>query len=502
MKIANQLLLTFVLNACWQITLIVLFFKLSDRLLRQSSARIKHALSVSGLVVCLAVPLLSSIAPAIEWRASDGALQTTTGAVLAGAAVGESTRNSTQSAAELSSRLVLNRGLGLAILSGFLLILSYQAFRLTKAWWHTRKIKSSSFKADANSSVDEILARCRRSISARSGSRIDVLFSESVSVPITMGLIRPKIILPAELLNERSEELLTSAIGHEFVHIARRDYLFNLIYEFLFVPISFHPAAAVMRRRVKQTRELRCDELVATEILKPEVYARSLVTLASSAPLTSRLSPMTTVGIADADILETRIMSLLRKSEPKHRWKRITLLVSLIVLLVPCIAAASFAMKFDVAPDSSLSAQEQGRQAKERSEKEQVERMKVPFDEREMKDRMESDPQFREEIMRKREVEVEMRALKQAVLVKLARVNMDQAIQIASGQYPGKVLQCSLDAEKWDEPGKLAADGVVFYRVVVAAENPEAGLTHVWVNAVDGSIIKTEKEIPRRMRSQ
>jgi len=169
---------------------------------------------------------------------------------------------------------------------------------------------------------------------------------------------------------------------------------------------------------------------------------------------------------------------------------------------VPCIAAASFAMKFDVAPDSSLSAQEQGRQAKERSEKEQVERMKVPFDEREMKDRMESDPQFREEIMRKREVEVEMRALKQAVLVKLARVNMDQAIQIASGQYPGKVLQCSLDAEKWDEPGKLAADGVVFYRVVVAGENPEAGLTHVWVNAVDGSIIKTEKEIPRRMRSQ
>jgi beta-lactamase regulating signal transducer with metallopeptidase domain/uncharacterized membrane protein YkoI len=502
MKIANQLLLTFVLNACWQIALIVLFVRLSDRLLRQSSARIKHVLSVSGLVLCLAVPLLSSIVPAIEWPGSRVAVQETTIGVLAGVPVSEPAGNLTQSSPEMSSKLVLNRILGLAILSLFLLILSYQAFRLFKAWWLTRKIEISAFKADARSNVEEILARCRRSIPARPGRRIEVLFSKFVSVPITLGLIRPKIILPAELLEEMSEELLTSAIGHEFVHVARRDYLLNLIYEFLFVPISFHPAAAVMRRRVKQTRELRCDELVASEILRPEVYARSLVTLAGSGPLSSRLSPMTTVGIADADILETRIMSLLKKSEPKHRWKRITLLVSLIVLVVPCIAAASFAMKFDVAPDPSLSAQEQGLQSKERSEKEQVERMRVPFDEREMKARMESDPQFREEVMRKREVEMEMRALKQAVLVKLARVNMDQAIQIASAQYPGKVLQCSLDAEKWEEPGKLAADGVVFYRVIVAGDDPEAGLTHVWVNAVDGSIIKTEKEIPRRKRSQ
>ena len=28
-----------------------------------------------------------------------------------------------------------------------------------------------------------------------------------------------------------------------------------------------------------------------------------------------------------------------------------------------------------------------------------------------------------------------------------------------------------------------------------------AGATHVWVNAIDGTIIKTEKELPRKMRS-
>jgi hypothetical protein len=29
----------------------------------------------------------------------------------------------------------------------------------------------------------------------------------------------------------------------------------------------------------------------------------------------------------------------------------------------------------------------------------------------------------------------------------------------------------------------------------------DAGATHVWVNAIDGTIIKIEKELPRKMRS-
>jgi beta-lactamase regulating signal transducer with metallopeptidase domain/uncharacterized membrane protein YkoI len=502
MKIANQLLLTFVINACWQIALIALFVALSGRLLQQSTARAKHALWVSGLLLCVAVPMLTSVASAIQlpvWGATPK--QESIGALADPLRTDQTGAGITQLLPEMSSRLVLNRTLGLSVLSVFLLISAYQTLKLVKAWWLTRKIKTVGFKANLSTNVEAILDRCRQSLPARFERPVDVLFSESVSVPITLGLIHPKIILPAEL-NEASDELLTSAIGHEFVHVARRDYFLNLVYEVLYVPISFHPAAALMRRRVKQTRELRCDELVASEILKPEVYARSLVALAGSVPFTGRLSPITTVGIADADILETRIMSLLKKSEPNHRWKRIPLLVSVILLVLPCIAAASLAMKFDVAPELSPVAQDPVKQSKERTDKEQAERMRVPFDEREMKARMESDPQFREEVMRKREVEVEMRAIKQAALVKLARINMDQAIQIAGSQHPGKVLQCSLDAERWEEPGKLAADGIVFYRVVVASDDPEAGLTHVWVNAVDGSIIKTEREIPRKKRAQ
>jgi uncharacterized membrane protein YkoI len=115
----------------------------------------------------------------------------------------------------------------------------------------------------------------------------------------------------------------------------------------------------------------------------------------------------------------------------------------------------------------------------------------------EMRERMESDPRFREEVERKERVEMEMREVRQAALVRLAKINMDQAIQIATSQQPGKVLLCSLEASHWEAPGKLANDGFVFYHVMIANEG-DVGAAHIWVNAIDGTIIKTEKELPRK----
>jgi uncharacterized membrane protein YkoI len=227
---------------------------------------------------------------------------------------------------------------------------------------------------------------------------------------------------------------------------------------------------------------------VAERILNAEVYARSLVRLASSAPPLRRLSVTTTVGIADADILEARIMSLLKKPNFRTRWKKSLLIAVSLLLLVPCAAAAAFAMRFDV----ETTPQEPATQEKEKVEMQRRKEMSG-----EMRERMEHDPQFREEVERKERVEMEMREVRQAALVRLAKINMDQAIQIATSQQPGKVLLCSLEASHWEAPGKLANDGFVFYHVMIANEG-DVGAAHIWVNAIDGTIIKTEKELPRK----
>jgi uncharacterized membrane protein YkoI len=150
-------------------------------------------------------------------------------------------------------------------------------------------------------------------------------------------------------------------------------------------------------------------------------------------------------------------------------------------------------MRFDV----ETNAQEPQEKELTQKDKEKREVMRRKIEDTKL--RMESDPQFREEMERKERVEMEMREVRQAALVRLAKINMDQAIQIANSQQSGKVMLCSLEAKGWEEPGKLAKDGVVFYHVMIANEG-EAGATHIWVNAIDGTIIKTEKELPRKQR--
>lgn len=184
-------------------------------------------------------------------------------------------------------------------------------------------------------------------------------------------------------------------------------------------------------------------------------------------------------------------MSLLKKPELKTRWKRSLLIVVSLLLLVPSVAAVAFAMRFDLTQDPAA-------EDKEQKDKEKAETMRRRSGSmEEMKERIAANPQMREEMERKERVEMEMREVRQAALVRLAKINMDQAIQIANSQQAGKVLLCSLDASHWESPGKLANDGFVFYRVIIANEG-DAGATHVWVNAIDGTIIKTEKELPRK----
>jgi beta-lactamase regulating signal transducer with metallopeptidase domain/uncharacterized membrane protein YkoI len=391
------------------------------------------------------------------------------------------------STSALASTFKLNQSLGLTILAVYFAFLLYSIFKLIQAWQTTRTIRRRAIEIEPNDSVAQVLHRCDLEFGTRAGS-VRVFRSDTLPVPVTTGLFNPVIILPESLVREENVELLTSSIAHEFIHVARRDYLLNLIYELLFVPVSFHPAAALLRRRVRETRELCCDELVAERILNAEVYARSLVRLASSAPPLRRLSVTTTVGIADADILEARIMSLLKKPDFHTRWKKSLLIAVSLLLLVPCAAAAAFAMRFDV----ETTPQEPATQEKEKVEMQRRKEMSG-----EMRERMEHDPQFREEVERKERVEMEMREVRQAALVRLAKINMDQAIQIATSQQPGKVLLCSLEASHWEAPGKLANDGFVFYHVMIANEG-DVGAAHIWVNAIDGTIIKTEKELPRK----
>jgi TonB family protein len=84
-------------------------------------------------------------------------------------------------------------------------------------------------------------------------------------------------------------------------------------------------------------------------------------------------------------------------------------------------------------------------------------------------------------------------------LAKLARISMDQAIQIATSKIPGKVLEASLVGERWSGEGELAKPSLVLYHLVILSGDDANPVTsHVLVNASDGSIVKAEREERKR----
>lgn len=253
-----------------------------------------------------------------------------------------------------------------------------------------------------------------------------------------------------------------------------------------------------------QTRELVCDELVAERLLEPEVYARSLVQMAGAALPLGRRAGTIGVGINDADILEVRIMSLLRRTRSRVRGGRVWLIVGLALLAVPCVAAGSFAFatRFTVESRDAAGVVQETAAQQEPSAEEKARREKCEVEEREMKERDASDPQFKAEMEareRRGREERESKEKQQAELARLAKISMDQAIQMATSQHPGKVLECSFMGEHWEKPGKLADNGRVFYHVVLlSGDEASPARTHVLVNAVDGTIFKTEYEETRK----
>jgi BlaR1 peptidase M56 len=168
-----------------------------------------------------------------------------------------------------------------------------------------------------------------------------------VSAPMTLGVFRQIIILPERLFDSASSEILISALGHEMAHIRRRDFGLNLIYQLLSLPVAFHPAVALIKRRINQTRELACDEMVADHLVDARAYARSLVYLAglASNPGQSIHRYDHNLGVLDADNLEERVMKLIENKPRLGAKRNAALLIAVsLILTISAATASSFSL--------------------------------------------------------------------------------------------------------------------------------------------------------------
>lgn len=106
---------------------------------------------------------------------------------------------------------------------------------------------------------------------------VPVLVSDGVTVPSVVGVRRPRIVLPAGLVEALEPETLRDVLFHEEAHARRRDPLFLFVGAFCHAFLFWNPLAAMVRRRMETAAEDACDIHVLDRGVAAPGYARSLL---------------------------------------------------------------------------------------------------------------------------------------------------------------------------------------------------------------------------------
>lgn len=112
--------------------------------------------------------------------------------------------------------------------------------------------------------------------------KVQIWVSEYVGSPVTIGFLKPMILVPAAAINHLSPEQLEAVLLHELAHIRRYDYLLNLLVNSIKTILYFNPFVSALVKSLEREREKSCDELVLQFQYNPFQYATALLTLEQS----------------------------------------------------------------------------------------------------------------------------------------------------------------------------------------------------------------------------
>ena len=129
-------------------------------------------------------------------------------------------------------------------------------------------------------------------------------------VPLTVGVLWPTIILP-RVAREWTAPKVRILLLHELAHVKRLDVLFQMIARLACALRWFDPLAWHALRRLREERELACDDHVVSTGERAAEYADQLVRIARDCrPLRLPLA----VAMAHSSKLEDRVVSLLDRA--------------------------------------------------------------------------------------------------------------------------------------------------------------------------------------------
>jgi beta-lactamase regulating signal transducer with metallopeptidase domain/Tol biopolymer transport system component len=212
---------------------------------------------------------------------------------------------------------------GVMVIGAYLLMSDFALWRIVK---RDRPL--------LNQAMLELFEECKAQMGVQ--SLVTVVPSSQIRSPGLFGFIRPRLLLPLEMLEKASRQELRYVFLHELAHLRRHDIYLGWLTSLLQVLHWFNPLIWFAFYRMRTDRELACDALVLARTGEGESkqYGQTIVGLLRRFSRSRPLPAM--AGILETKSQLKRRMTMIARSE-RPAYKMTPLAVTLIIV-VGCVS--------------------------------------------------------------------------------------------------------------------------------------------------------------------
>jgi len=268
-------------------------------LLRRGTAAARHQIWALGVAGALLLPVLCGALPSLL---SVGTPTSDAGRSLVATAVVVTGGRTTSAGPEWPSWLVLTWAAGTLLVSLRFLRGHLAARRLSRAaepahaeaWWSAWREAAASLAITGNVGLGR---------------------SEAIRSPVTIGVLRPRVLLPAAA-DVWSPQRLRAVLLHELGHVRRHDTLIQLGAQLACALYWWNPLAWLAAARLRSEREHACDDLVLGAGIRPSSYAADLLEVARCISR-DEAAPAGAVHMLDPSWTEVRLLRILDPAAPR-----------------------------------------------------------------------------------------------------------------------------------------------------------------------------------------
>lgn len=312
---------------------------------RKASARVRHNLLVSALVVFAGAVFVSFITQLLQIQPSPASYTTLADNV----PFADLTETVSAPATDYIRIIYFFREYADVIVLLWALIVVLKAFQLMTGLQSLSILK----RKEISTVGDEWEERVRLLAKQLGIQRVVRIAASGIAkVPMVIGHLKPIILIPAGLITSLSPASIEAILVHELAHIRRRDWLVNLLLSSLEVIFFFNPAVLWISSLIRTERENCCDDIAIAHTGSKISYIDTLV---ACQQYQLSVSSYTLAFSGPKKPLLARIKRMISdKNSSLNRAERGIMAVTLLVALIGIAAFTATGKKKEITPTSLL----------------------------------------------------------------------------------------------------------------------------------------------------